>query len=123
MSKKKVLLVEDYAALQSAFKIALTAEGYDVLLAGSCAEAVAAAEQSRPDIVTLDMLLPDEGGMEFLRKYSPKDHPETQVIIFSNLSSPELFAEAQQLGASRYLVKSNYTPKQLVEVISEMLKK
>jgi DNA-binding NarL/FixJ family response regulator len=72
-------------------------------------------------LVVLDMLLPDAGGMEFLRQYKLKEHPETKVIVFSNLSSPELFKEAQELGASRYLVKSQFTPKELSVVIAEVL--
>ena len=122
MTKKKVLFVEDYAALQEAYKIALSAEGYDVTIAGNCKEAVDSATANQPDLVVLDMLLPDEGGMEFLRQYPLKDHPGTRVVVFSNLSSPELFNEAKELGAEKYLVKSNYTPKRLAEVIDEMLK-
>jgi len=122
MAKKKILFVEDYAALQEAFKIALGAEGYAVTTAGSCHEAVESAKADQPDLVVLDMLLPDEGGMEFLRKYPLKDHAGTIVVVFSNLSSPELFTEAKELGASRYLVKSNYTPKQLAEVIADIFK-
>ena len=119
--KKKILFVEDYATLSDTYKIALEAEGYEVISAGTCADAVSAAKSAEPDMVVLDMLLPDEGGMEFLRKYSLKDHPKTKVVVFSNLSSPELFNEAKELGVSKYLPKSDYTPKQLADVIAELL--
>jgi len=118
---KIILVVEDYEALQKAFDFALRHEGYEVLATGTCKEAVELAEQHQPDLVVLDMLLPDEGGMEFLRKYDLKKHTKTKVIVFSNLSSPELYKEAQELGASRYLVKSQFTPKELAGVIAEVL--
>jgi len=119
---KIVLVVEDYEALQKTFEFALTQEGYEVLVASTCKDAVSISKEHKPDLVVLDMLLPDAGGMEFLRQYELKKHPETKVIVFSNLSSPELFKEAQELGASRYLVKSQFTPKELSGVIAEVLK-
>jgi DNA-binding response OmpR family regulator len=118
---KKVLMVEDYEALQKTFQLALSQEGYEVLPASTCKEAIEKARAQKPDLVVLDMLLPDEGGMEFLRQYSLKEHPETKVIVFSNLSSPELFKEAEDLGACRYLAKSQVTPKELAAVIGEVL--
>lgn len=122
MSKTKVLIAEDYEALQQSFQIALEQEGYEVLTSGTCAGALELARKEKPDVVVLDMLMPDGGGMEFLRQFDAKKNSDTKIIVFSNLSSPELFTEAKELGAAQYLVKSQYTPKELAGVIAKMTK-
>lgn len=116
-----VLVVEDYPSIQKIYQIALTREGYNVTVAADGKEALELVATHSPDLILLDLLMPRVGGLEFLRRYNLADHPHTKVIVFSNLASPELSEEAKALGASLYLAKSRYTPKELIHEIEKLL--
>jgi CheY-like chemotaxis protein len=102
-----ILIVEDYPNLQLVYKTALEAEGYEVWQAADGEAALVIAQEHEPDLILLDLLLPREGGLEFLREFDTKQHPRVKVVVFSNMASPELYAEAKQLGATQYLIKAN----------------
>lgn len=116
-----ILVVEDYPSIQEIYKTALKAEGYDVRVAADGKEALELVKTWMPDIILLDLLMANIGGLEFLRSFQPSKHPETKVVVFSNLSSPELAKEALELGSYKYLTKSNFTPGQLAELIKQIL--
>jgi DNA-binding response OmpR family regulator len=117
----RILIVEDYPSLQFLYQAALEAEGFEVLSATDGEKALKVAQEHEPDLILLDLLMPNEGGLEFLRAYNIKRHPSVKVVVFSNMASPELFDEAKQLGALQYLVKANYTPKEVVGAIKAAL--
>lgn len=117
----RVLIVEDYPNLQSLYRTALENDNNEVLVAKDGAEALAIANQSEPDAILLDLLLPKEGGLEFLRKFDHEKYSHVKIIVFSNMESPELIEEAKQLGASQYLLKAKYTPKEIAEVVKKAL--
>lgn len=117
----RVLIVEDYTSIQIIFRTALEHEGYEVTVASDGQEALKLANDQTPDLILLDLLMPNVGGLEFLQTYDLTKHPETKVIVFSNLASPELGQEAKKLGAVRYLTKSKLTPKELADVVKETL--
>ncbi len=117
----RILIVEDYPSLQTVYKTALEAEGYEVWLAKDGDEALAVAQAHEPDLILLDLLLPKQGGLEFLRAYDTEKHSHVKVVVFSNMASPELFDEAKELGATQYLIKANYTPKEVVGAIQAAL--
>jgi CheY-like chemotaxis protein len=119
----KILIVEDYANIQRVYETALIREGYNVTVASDGKEALELVDRYEPDLILLDLLMANVGGLEFLHEYDVPKHPHTKVIVFSNLFSPELAKEARELGANKYLIKSKYTPKELVEVIKETLVK
>ena len=117
----RVLVVEDYASLLFQYRTALEAEKYEVMTATDGDEALARVREKEPDLILLDLLMPNKGGLEFLREYDIKKHPSVKVVVFSNIASPELFDEAKQLGASQYLIKANYTPKEVVGAVKAAL--
>ena len=119
----KILIIEDYLSIQKIFETALESEGYDVTVAADGQEALQVVGDLKPDLILLDLLMANIGGLEFLRLFKAKDHPETKVVVFSNLSSPELYKEAETLGAAAYLAKSKFTPKELVVEIKKVLAK
>lgn len=116
-----ILVVEDYPSIQKIYQTVLSQEGYTVALASDGKEALEKATANPPELILLDLLMPNLGGLEFLRAFNLANHPDTKVIVFSNLASPELAQEAKELGASQYLTKSNFTPKKLLEVIHQTL--
>ena len=66
--------------------------------------------------------MPKVNGIEFLRRYDLKNkHPGVKIIVFSNLSMPDEMAEAIKLGATKYMLKSSTSPKELSELIKNTL--
>ena len=117
----KILIVEDSPGIQKVYQTVLTHEGYDVISAVDGKEALSLALNSSPDLILLDLLMAKMGGLEFLRTFDLAKHPGTKAIVFSNLASSELIDEAKELGATRYLMKSNFTPQELLDAVKAAL--
>lgn len=122
----KVLIVEDDKFLSELISTKLDKEGFDIALAGDGEAGIKQAEDFRPDIILLDIMLPGMDGFEVLEKL--KRHSEqalqtTPVIILSNFGQESKVEKGLQLGAVDYLVKANFTTGEIVEKIKEVLKK
>ena len=98
-----ILLIEDDAALASMLSETLQARGYGVWLAGSAAEAEAALEQVRPDVILLDLMLPDRNGLIMCARL--KARAGAPVIICSATKRKDDAAIGLQLGADDFLRK------------------
>lgn len=123
MYMKKILIVEDDTFLKNLAAKKLTTEGYEVVTAANSDEASAAIETQMPDLVLLDLLFPgNTDGFGILKKIreNPAMH-ETPVIIFSNLSDEKDMAKAKEMGATDYMVKSNFTLDELSEKIKSLI--
>ncbi len=116
-----VALIEDEAILRETFQIIMDAEGFEVLTASSGQEGLELVKNNKPDFILLDILMPDLNGLDFLREFKAKEHPETKVIVFSNLSDPEEIKTANELGAWQYLVKADFTPRELADRLKKVL--
>ena len=116
-----ILIVEDHPSLQKIYSIAVTEAGHTCLTAKDGTEALRQATEHNPDLILLDLLMPDVNGMEFLRKYDTAKHPATKVIVLTNMDTPILRQQLSDLGADLYLVKSEYTPKELMSLIDGAL--
>jgi DNA-binding response OmpR family regulator len=116
-----ILIVEDYPSLQRMYSMALADAGHKILVAGDGEEAQAIAGSQRPDLILLDLLLPKVDGIEFLESYNPRNHPETKIIVFSNMDTPDLSKKVAGLGVDQYLIKSDFTPKEIVSIVNKTL--
>lgn len=117
----KILIVEDDPFLSKAYEIILSKEGFEVEVAHDGLQGIELARNAQHDLILLDMLMPELGGMEFLKLYNQKvEHPNTKIIVFSNMSTPESTEEAKALGAVEYLTKARMSPKEMVGVIKEV---
>ena len=118
----KVLIVEDDAFLRKAYNNVLTKEGFDVVLAVDGQEGLDAIKNDTPDIVILDMLMPQLDGIEFLERVNLKEnYPNLKVIVFSNMSIQEKIDRALELGATDYKTKAMFSPKEMVKLIRDTL--
>ncbi|HSE34968.1 MAG TPA: response regulator [Candidatus Paceibacterota bacterium] len=120
MGPKKVLCIEDDAFLSSLVSGKLIESGFSVLTANTGADGLAKAAGEHPDLILLDIMLPDMGGFEILEKL--KAEPKTldiPVIILSNLGGREEIEKGVQLGAASYLIKSNILPHEVAEMVQE----
>lgn len=119
---KRVLVVEDYPSLQYIYKVALESAGYEVDTASDGGEAIDMVKKNKYDAILLDLLLQRVSGLEFLRNLNaPLNFPELKILVISNLSHPEVAKEAQRLGVSKFFVKSEHLPKEIVKHVSESL--
>jgi len=116
-----VVMTDDEDILRETYQIILNAEGFKAYTANTGRDGLKLASQVSPDVVLLDMLMPDLGGLEFLETFQAKKHPETKIYVLSNLSDPDQMRKAMELGAWKYMVKADYTPTQIVGMVKEDL--
>lgn len=117
-----VLLVEDEKILAEMYKDKFESEGIKIILAFSTEEALEALQKERPDLILLDILLPRQNGIAFLQKFQTmKNQKDVPVIAFSNYDDPRTKKEALELGAKEYIIKTNYTPREIVEKVKKYL--
>ena len=120
----KILVAEDEKALNDAYVMILKRAGYTVKSALDGAQALEITKTYEPDVILLDLRMPEIGGIEFLEAYKlPQNHPKVKVIIFSNLDMQKEIDQAFSLGASKYMLKSWASPKELVTMVEAELKK
>ena len=115
---RKILFIEDEAALQKTFTEILKREGYEVVSALDGETGLRLARSQKLDLVLLDIVLPRLQGLEVLKAL--KGDPETKsipVIILTNLESSQDIEKALALGAATYLVKTQYTLPEIAEKI------
>ncbi len=117
---KKILIVEDDTFLQGLAANKLTAAGFEATTASTGELAKAELAKNKFDCILLDLTLPDISGFDILK--SIRETSKTlPVIVFSNLSEDKDVKQATDLGATDYLVKSNFTLEELVEKIEKTL--
>src|SRR5690349_19071552 len=104
MAKPSVLIVEDYVSIKNLYSDAFLRAGYDVDTAASGAEGLKKTEGREFNIIVLDMLMLQLSGTDFLQDFEPAKHPNTLVVVVSNLDSPVVIEKAKALGAAHYLI-------------------
>lgn len=118
----KILIAEDEKALNDAYVMILKRAGHTVQSALDGSEALKITETFEPDVILLDLRMPEVGGIEFLKKYNlTEEHPHVKVIIFSNLDMQKEIDEAFRLGAAKYMLKSWASPSELIKMIDAQL--
>ena len=119
---KKILIVEDEKILAEMYKDKFTEAGFEVFLALEAKEGIKLAKKERPDLIILDILLPRENGIVFLN-WLRKDAEISSipVVAFSNYDDPETKRQAAKLGAKDYLIKTSYTPSEIVAKVKQLL--
>lgn len=122
--KKKVLLIEDDVFMVELLAKDLEMAGFEVVVAKNGNEGVKKFEESAPDIILLDLLLPDQNGFETLRQIRRHSNgPSTKAMILSNIAEGPDMEEAKRLGVIGYLVKANLTLQEIVKKIQEAIAK
>ena len=119
MAKSKVLVVDDEEDFAKALKIRLKANGYDVVLAHDSIQAIMMANQEKPDLIILDIMIPIEDGFIVTErlKRSQATHP-IPIIFLTGVPGGE--GRAYKSGASGYIMKP-YHPEELLETIHKAL--
>lgn len=120
---KNILLVEDDPFLIDIYSTQLKKSGFSVEVAADGETALSKIKEKKPDLMVLDIVLPEMDGWEILRKIkSIAELDNLKVIILSNLGQKEEVEKGLSLGAIKYLIKAHYAPSQVVEEIKKALK-
>jgi len=122
--QKKILIIEDDSFLRELLAKKLTANGFKVGQTADGQGALSYLKEQKPDLIILDLLLPKIDGFEVLSKI--KNDPQTSsipILILSNLAHKEEIERGFKLGALDFLIKSQYTPEEIVVKVKEILEK
>lgn len=120
---KVVLLVEDNDFIRNMYQLKLAKADLMVVEAVDGKMALDKLEKQKPDIVLLDLMMPNVGGIDVLKALKKKNIiPGLPVIVLTNVMDPQTVSEAKELGARDYIVKTDLTPSQVVEKLEPFLK-
>lgn len=119
-TSRSILIVEDEQFLAEAYHTILTAKGYRTDVAHDGVRALEILRQNAPQLILLDMRMPNLDGLGFLHELQ-KMTLDTKVIVLSNHSNRQEIDDAYKLGAQRYLVKAWTSPSELARVVAEAL--
>lgn len=122
---KKIMLVEDDPFISDIYHTKLAEVGYVVSLAGNGLEAIKKLEEGEiPDLMLLDIVMPYMDGRDVLKKM--RETPAWQnipVILLTNISEKQQVEEAFEYNVKDYLIKSHFTPSEVIEKIREVFVK
>jgi DNA-binding response OmpR family regulator len=120
--RQTILVVEDEHTLNEAYQVILQKAGYVVKSAFDGQQALDALKTYEPDLILLDLRMPNMDGLEFLQKYDvTHNHPQVKIIIFSNYDMQAEIDQAYQQGADRYILKAWASPKELLALVKNTL--
>ncbi len=121
---KTILLVEDDPFLVDIYSTKLKEAGFSVQVATDGKEALKKIKEDLPDLLLLDIVLPNFNGWEILRRIERDDKLKAlKVVVLSNLGEKEEIEKGLKLGAAKYLVKAHYTPSEVIEEVKKILNK
>ncbi|WP_276496137.1 response regulator [Pontibacter litorisediminis] len=117
---KRILIVDDSFYMRTMLKNMLTDAGYEIVgEAPNGQTALELAKETKPDLITLDVILPDNTGLEVLKGIRA-EQPEQRVIIVSAVGQEVIVNEAMENGAKSYIVKP-FSEENVLEVVSKVL--
>lgn len=118
MHNKQILIVEDEAPMRAALKDKLKDAGYRVLEARDGIEGLAVAKKEHPDLILLDLLMPNMNGQDMLVELRKKDWGKTvPVIVLTNSNENDTILETLQKDAQDYFIKSEISLQELIDDI------
>jgi DNA-binding response OmpR family regulator len=121
---KKILMVEDDAAMREIVVHKLQTNGFEVIPAEDGKIGIEKAISERPDIILLDLMLPEVDGfkvLETIRNDKNPDIAKIPVIILSNLWSNKDILRTKSLQVQAYMVKAYFTTEEILKKINEIL--
>ena len=118
----KIAIIEDDLAISQMYRIKFEAEGYEVETAENGKLGLELAEKMRPDVILLDLMMPEMPGDEMLKQMRQTDWGKnTKVIILTNMGEQEAPESLKTLDVRRFIVKAEMTPRQVAEMVKQEL--
>lgn len=117
-----VEVVEDEQSIAQMYKLKFEKEGYQVFTAENGLKGLEELQKHHPDVILLDLMMPEMTGFEMLKELRKKDWGEkTKVIILTNVSEEESARKVKELGVSDFIIKANTTPQQVVDTVKKVI--
>ncbi|HEY4694434.1 MAG TPA: response regulator [Candidatus Nanoarchaeia archaeon] len=117
---KKILLIEDDPFLVKLYAEIFTDEGYNFDSSVGGVGGLEKVKVGKPDLIILDIMIPEMNGLDVLDKLKADSATkEIPVLILTNLSSKEEEERALKAGALKYLIKTQYEPEKLIQVVKQ----
>ena len=117
---KKIMLVDDAAFMRMTIKNCLTKAGYtDLVEAGDGQQAVETYEKEQPDLVIMDITMPNMDGIQALQAIKSK-YPNAKVVMCSAMGQEAMVVQAIQLGALDFIVKP-FKPDLVLQTVNKVL--
>ncbi|HXR49908.1 MAG TPA: response regulator [Verrucomicrobiae bacterium] len=118
----KIAIIEDDKAISQMYRLKFETEGFTVQTAENGKLGLELCEQMKPDMVLLDLMMPEMNGDEMLAKFRATDWGKgIQVIILTNMGEQEIPPEVKALGVSAVILKADMTPRQVADVVKKLL--
>ena len=120
----KVAIIEDDQAISQMYRFKFEAEGYEVETAENGKLGLELIETMKPDIVLLDLMMPEMTGDEVLAKMRASAWgKDIKVVVLTNMGEQEIPESVKKLGVSHVILKAAMTPRQVAEVVKTELAK
>lgn len=118
----KIAIIEDDLAISQMYRLKFEAEGYKVETAENGKLGLALIEDMKPDIILLDLMMPEMNGDEMLEKLRATDWgKKIKVIVLTNMGEQEAPEIIKELDVRRFIVKAEMTPRQVAEMVKKEL--
>ncbi len=118
----KIAIVEDDTAISQMYRIKFEAEGFTVETAENGILGLKLAEEFKPDVILLDLMMPEMGGFEMLTELRKTAWGKTiVVIILTNMGEQEAPAGVKDLNVADFILKADMTPRQVAEIVKAQL--
>lgn len=118
----KIAIIEDDIVISQMYRMKFEAEGFEVQTADNGRKGVELTGKMRPDIILLDIRMPEMNGDEALKEIRATSWGKhLPVLVLTNLGEEEAPASLKALGVHSYIVKADFTPRQVVERVKQAL--
>ena len=118
----KIAIIEDDPAISQMYRIKFEAEGYTVETAENGLLGLELAKTMKPDIILLDLMMPEMNGHDMLAKLRQTDWGKSiKVVILTNVGEQEAPEGIRELGVSAFILKADMTPRQVAEIVKTQL--
>lgn len=118
----KIAIIEDDQAISQMYRFKFEGEGFTVETAENGRLGLSLAESMKPDIVLLDLMMPEMTGDEMLELMRKTDWgKDIKVIILTNMGEQEIPPHVKELGVSGIILKADMTPRQVADVVKDKL--
>lgn len=122
MSMTKIAIIEDDQAISQMYRIKFEAEDFEVETAENGKLGLALVEKMQPDVILLDLMMPEMSGDEMLTEMRKTDWgKDIKVIILTNMGEQEAPTSLREQGVKRFIVKAEMTPRQVAEMVKTEL--
>ncbi|HET9850201.1 MAG TPA: response regulator [Candidatus Saccharimonadales bacterium] len=116
---KQIVIVEDDLAIAQMYRLKFEAEGYKVAIAENGVLGLALCEKEKPDLVLLDLMMPEMNGDDMLDKMRHTDWgKDIKVFILTNVGEQEAPSRLKDLDVSKFVVKAEMTPKEVADLVN-----